>query len=187
MSLLQAIANGVWLTLPSLVPNSGAVLFGGGTPIDFGRTWRGKRILGDGKTWRGFIGGTLLGILVGLAQLYAASFYDSVNYFGFGPYPSCVGIVILLAVGSLLGDMGGSFIKRRLDIGRGRKAPLLDQYTFLIGSFLLVLLFNPDWFIAHFIEGENILALITIIVVTPILHRTVNIIGYKVGKKQVPW
>ncbi len=173
--------------LPSLVPNSGAVIFGGGPPIDLGRSWRGKRILGDGKTWRGFIGGTLLGIMVGFLQLYAASFYDNVDFWGFGPYPSCVGIVILLAVGSLVGDMVGSFFKRRIGIGRGKKAPLLDQYTFLAGSIIFVLIFNADWFIAHFIEGENILALVTIIVVTPILHRTINIIGYKVGKKQVPW
>ncbi|HTY46053.1 MAG TPA: CDP-archaeol synthase, partial [Methanomassiliicoccales archaeon] len=32
--------------LPALIPNSAAVLFGGGTPIDFGRVWHGKRVFG---------------------------------------------------------------------------------------------------------------------------------------------
>ena len=41
---------GVWVFVPALLPNSAAVVFGGGTPVDFGRSWRGKRILGDGKT-----------------------------------------------------------------------------------------------------------------------------------------
>ncbi|HQL60331.1 MAG TPA: CDP-archaeol synthase, partial [Methanoculleus sp.] len=43
--------------LPAYVPNSAAALFGGGTPIDSGRTFGdGRRIFGDGKTYRGFFG-----------------------------------------------------------------------------------------------------------------------------------
>ena len=52
--------------IPALLPNSAAVLFGGGTPIDFGRSWRGARILGDGKTWRGLFGGVFAGVIIGI-------------------------------------------------------------------------------------------------------------------------
>ena len=38
--VLVAIVLGIFLFLPALVPNSAAVLFGGGTPMDFGKTWR---------------------------------------------------------------------------------------------------------------------------------------------------
>ncbi|HDS59894.1 MAG TPA: CDP-archaeol synthase, partial [Thermoplasmatales archaeon] len=39
----------VWLVLPAYLANASAVVLGGGTPIDFGKTWRDKRLLGDGK------------------------------------------------------------------------------------------------------------------------------------------
>ena len=54
MTPVDAALVGVWLMLPALIPNSAAVLFGGGRPMDFGKSWRGKRLLGDGKTWKGF-------------------------------------------------------------------------------------------------------------------------------------
>ena len=41
-------------------------------------------------------------------------------------------IGFLLGFGALLGDALGSFIKRRMGIGRGKPAPILDQIDFLI-------------------------------------------------------
>ena len=53
---LEIILQALWLILPAYVANASAVLVGGGTPVDFGKNWRdGKRILGDGKTWRGLL------------------------------------------------------------------------------------------------------------------------------------
>ena len=59
---------GFWLFLPAMLPNSAAAFFGryGRTKMDFGRSWKGKRIFGDGKSWAGFFGGALSGILLGL-------------------------------------------------------------------------------------------------------------------------
>src|SRR5437870_12474599 len=63
---LDAIPQALWFFLPAFVANPTAVVFGGGTPIDFGRTLRdGQRLFGDGKTWRGLVGGTLSGALLG--------------------------------------------------------------------------------------------------------------------------
>ena len=43
----------VWM-VPALATNATMVIFGkGGSPIDGGRCWRGKRLLGNGKTWQG--------------------------------------------------------------------------------------------------------------------------------------
>src|SRR6266571_4927476 len=51
----------------ALEANPMAVVFGGGTPIDFGRTLGDhERLFGDGKTWRGLVGGTLSGAFLGL-------------------------------------------------------------------------------------------------------------------------
>src|SRR2546422_10015344 len=53
MALEEALLA-FWFLLPAYVANPMAVVFGGGTPMDFGRALRdGRRILGDGKTWRG--------------------------------------------------------------------------------------------------------------------------------------
>src|SRR3989454_11668937 len=65
---LVAIPQALWFFLPAYVANPMAVVFGGGTPIDFGRTLRdGERLFGDGKTWRGLVGGTLAGGPPGVA------------------------------------------------------------------------------------------------------------------------
>ena len=62
-----AAALAFWSLLPAHAANPLAVVFGGGTPMDFGRSLRdGKRILGDGKTWRGFVGGAASGFVLGL-------------------------------------------------------------------------------------------------------------------------
>lgn len=187
IDLLIIMFVGLWLFLPAMIPNSAAVVFGGGTPVDFGKTWKGKRILGDGKTWRGFFGGGFSGVLLGLILIGISHFFDPGNYWGFGPFWSNVGILLCLSFGSLLGDMMGSFIKRRLDIGRGQKAPILDQFDFVIGAFLVTALFYPHWIYDNFIEGWHIAALVFVLIMTLVLHRAVNIIGYKAGLKNEPW
>ena len=49
----------------------------GGTPVDFGRSWHGKRILGDGKTWCGLVGGCSAGVALGLVCMMIAFPFDS--------------------------------------------------------------------------------------------------------------
>ncbi|MCL1904810.1 MAG: CDP-2,3-bis-(O-geranylgeranyl)-sn-glycerol synthase [Methanomassiliicoccaceae archaeon] len=180
---------GLWLFLPAMLPNSAAVVFGGGTPVDFGKSINGKRILGDGKTWRGFFGGGLAGVVLGLILMGISYVFDPDNLFGYVSFWKGLCIIACLSFGSLLGDMLGSFIKRRLNIERGKKAPILDQYDFLIGAFLLTSLFHPHWVYDTYIEipGGHIFALIFLLVITLILHRAMNIIGYKAGLKDVPW
>jgi CDP-2,3-bis-(O-geranylgeranyl)-sn-glycerol synthase len=185
--LIEIILIGIWLTIPAYVANPSAVLFGGGKPMDFGKKLKdGERVLGDGKTWRGFFGGVGSGIIIGFVQVGVSSPFDD-GHLGFGPYPNFLLVIILLAFGALFGDVLGSFVKRRFKIKRGKKAPGLDQYDFLIGAWLLVLIFKYQWFLESFIYWPNTLALITVIILTPFLHRGVNILGYKIGKKDVPW
>ncbi len=175
-----------WLFIPAYVANPLAVVWGGGVPMDFGRRLRdGRRLLGDGKTWRGFFGGGLSAVLVGALQWPSSALWSApLNLESFS---SWIGPVMALAFGSLLGDVLGSFIKRRVGIQRGGKAPVLDQYDFVIGAFLLTGALFSGWLLTHYILNEAIFGLILIIVLTPILHRVVNIIGYRIGKKEVPW
>lgn len=183
------VLQAIWLFLPAMAPNSAALLVGGGTPIDFGRTMGkgNRRIFGDGKTWRGLIGGFLAGLTLGLILLGIAYLFGSETYWGFGNFPDSIIIITVLSFGALFGDLLGSFVKRRLGRERGENLFPLDQYDFVIGAFLFVLIFKPDWFLDHYIRGENIIALITILITIPVLHRLTNRMGYKMGKKEVPW
>jgi CDP-2,3-bis-(O-geranylgeranyl)-sn-glycerol synthase len=187
MSVFVLILAGFWLMLPAYLPNSAAVLFGGGTPIDLNKSWKGRRLLGDGKTWRGLIGGIAAGTSLGFVQIFIALPFDDQTFWGFGEVPQAMALVLVLATGSLLGDLAGAFIKRRLGMERGEKAPVLDQYNFVAGAVLLTLLVFPDWFIGAFIEGEHVISLLSVLIITPLLHRGVNIIGYRKGLKKVPW
>lgn len=177
-----------WLILPAYLPNSFAVIFGGGAPVDQGKRYSdGERIFGDGKTWRGLIAGITCGILIGLGQIWVEAQLDYEDFIGFGSANVAYIIIILMPVGAMLGDLIGSFIKRRLNKPRGAKLPVLDQFDFLIGAWVLVIIFNWHWFFERYIYGINILGLIFIIILTLILHRFTNIIGYKLGKKKEPW
>jgi len=193
MEIGMAIVVGLWIMLPAYLPNSFAAVFGGGTPIDGGKKMKdGRRILGDGKTWRGFFAGTALGFVVGLIEIFLLS--KGFHFFGIslpgfsavapGSFDLSAFIAILsLAIGALLGDMFFSFIKRRLGLQRGQSLPLADQYDFLIGAFVLTAITSFGWLTAT-LDG---LTFIVIIVMTPILHLSTNIIGYLLGIKKEPW
>jgi CDP-diglyceride synthetase len=188
-----AIVVGLWIMLPAYLPNSFAAVFGGGKPIDRGKTMKdGRRILGDGKTWRGLFAGILLGGTIGLIEILLLS--RGFHFFGISlPGYSLenagtldIGAIIAilsLAIGALLGDMGFSFLKRRLGLQRGQSLPLADQYDFLIGAFLLTALTSYGWLTATF----DWMTLIVVIIMTPMLHLGTNIIGYWLGIKNEPW
>ena len=188
MEILIIIFEAIWLIFPAYVANSSAVLFGHGTPVDFGRKFKdGRRIFGDGKTWYGFIGGSLAGIGFGFIQILSSGIQYPIHHWGYGPSPNAYIIAVLIPVGALFGDLLGSFIKRRLGHARGQRTAGLDIYDLVIGVFILLLIFELPWFYDTFLEGFRIIALITILILTPILHRFTNIIGYKLGKKKEPW
>ncbi|WP_292347884.1 MULTISPECIES: CDP-2,3-bis-(O-geranylgeranyl)-sn-glycerol synthase [unclassified Methanoregula] len=165
--------------LPAYVPNPVAALFGGGTPIDLGKTYSdGRRIFGDGKTWRGLVAGIASGIITGLVLIWAAGRFPAA-----GLPPHTLLSVILLATGALLGDLVKSFFKRRFNRERGSKWPVADQYDLVAGAFLLLLIGDPGWLFAV----VTIPVLIVILIITPVLHRATNIIGYVFKVKEVPW
>lgn len=152
----------LWV-VPAYVANGAATfskIFPKRHPIDFGLKCKdGRRVLGDGKTWEGLFLGVTVGSLVGF--LVFVPFNLSYN-------------PILISFGALLGDIMGSFAKRRIDLPRGSPAPVLDQLDFILGALMVAGPFKPQ---------EAAL----IILITPIIHRVANIIGYLMGVKNEPW
>lgn len=171
----------IWLMLPAYTPNNFAVVFGGGTPIDFGKKFfDGRRILGDGKTFRGLFFGTLGGVLTGIVQ-YRVENLLGFHFYSKFPLEEALTFFLLFSFGSLVGDIFGSFIKRRIGIERGGKAPILDQIDFLIFSFLFA---YPH---RVFKELFGIEIIVLAFLITPILHRLTNLIAYLLKLKDVPW
>ena len=192
---LLVICQALFAMLPAYVAGPVAVLTGGGAPMDGGRVWRdGNRLLGDGKTWRGLAGGTVGGVaLAGILSMAvrASGTHDLTDFLmpEWDTGLSWLWVGFLLAFGSLFGDFVKSFFKRRRGAERGARSPFMDMYDFILGSWLLAGLLAWPWFEEAFLPGEHAFPwhVLVILVISPALHRGVNIVGYKMGKKEVPW
>ena len=186
---IQAFFIVLWVMMPAYLANTIAVVTGGRFPIDQGKKLGdGNRILGDGKTWSGLLGGTIGGIAVGYLQLsHGNSIIEGIartnneTFWGDTPFL----IFFLLAFGALFGDLTASFFKRRQHLNRGDKYPLLDMYDFIVMSLLLTFILGGGWLQTWIFDGT--VPLFTLLIATPILHRGVNIIGFKIGLKNEPW
>lgn len=118
-------------------------------PMDAYKTFRGRRIFGDNKTWRGFVAGTVAGLLWFLVQMWLYEQSGFVQSFSELDYSSlsALWIGIAISAGALVGDAVGSFCKRQLDVAPGEAWFPYDQIDFIVGSLALSLLFVrlPPW------------------------------------------
>jgi len=181
MSLVATVVVAFWAMLPAYVPNNAAVLAGGGPPIDGGRTWRGKRLLGDGKTWRGTVAGILAGAALALALNALHPTASSLTAVGLPSFPLPASVT--LPLGAMLGDVVASFLKRRTGRGRGTAFPGLDQLDFVVAALLLTALAVPGWFGRTF----TLPVLAVVLVLTPALHLGTNGAAHLLGLKEEPY
>lgn len=175
------LVEAIWLVLPAYAANGLTPLVGlkkGLHPIDGGRSLGKNRLLGDGKTWEGLIFGTLVAVLIATVEMLAFPFLPwELSEVPLTIVPMVPLLGLALGLGAMLGDIAGSFVKRRLNRPRGSPVPLLDQLDFLIGAFILAALLVPvklEW-------------LLLMMVITPILHLVANAIGFRIGVKKTPW
>lgn len=167
----------LFLLIPLYVANGGAMLAGilfPTPPIDGGKKLPdGQFILGKGKTWSGTIGGIILGTLMGLLiQLLIQPTFEMTGTALFYPL-----FAFLIATGAIVGDMVGSFIKRRLLLASGSASPILDQLDFVVGAYLLTYAFyHPP-----------ALEVLVVCAFTIVSHTLSNYLAFKIGFKKVPW
>jgi CDP-2,3-bis-(O-geranylgeranyl)-sn-glycerol synthase len=159
--------------LPAYIANSSAALFGGGLPLDMGKKLGKHRILGDGKTFRGLF----VGIVFGTTAGSVIGFFASGTEFGIGSINFYTLLGFLLSSGAMLGDLIKSFFKRRLGFERGQMLPLIDQLDFVVGAIVL----------GSLIYVPTLAMVVFLIIITPIIHLLLNVIGYLLKLKKVPW
>ncbi len=196
--LILIVAGSLLYIAPAYATNASMVIWGrNGTPIDGGKKFfDDKRIFGAGKTWQGLGGGivtgTIVGIILMIISIYIIWPYVQVqvglfpmdladmNYLNafFNP-PLLLGSlrVLLICIGAPLGDLIGSFIKRRLNLERGAPAPIIDQLDFLLGAIFLAYIIFPLWW----------MYIIFALLVTLLLHVLANTLAYKLGFSKEPW
>lgn len=184
MSIYIRIIEALWFIFPAYVANSVPVqvskikiLEKFSRPVDFGRSWQGKRIFGDSKTWRGLIFGVLFGTLVGILQTYfqvdAGGFFTGAILSEMSPQ-----LAFMLSLGALIGDLVGSFVKRRLGFQPGVHAPLLDQLNFVFGAYFFA------YFLTFTIDYDQFFV---VLVITPTIHLFFNFIAWIYKLKKQPW
>jgi CDP-2,3-bis-(O-geranylgeranyl)-sn-glycerol synthase len=157
--------SALYVILPIYCTNGAPVIFGGGRPIDLGRNFvDGERLLGDHKTFRGFISGLIVGAIVGALLSYALS-------------ENLLPIAIEASFGALLGDMAGAFMKRRLKIKPGGPLPVVDQLDFVLGAIIVVSLFS----------AVSLPVVLILLLVTPPIHFLTNVGAYVLGLKEHYW
>ncbi len=160
--------------IPIYIANSSPVLLGGGSPLDLGeKFFDKKRILGKGKTVKGFIAGVVCGTVAGvlIAMIYPLAFFAGTTIQILGGFA--------LSLGTMTGDSLGSFIKRRFDIARGRPF-VIDTALFLAVALIFVYPFAD----IGLYRIENLLFMFGL---TIIMHPAANFIANKMGLKNVPW
>jgi len=189
------IVQAFWIVIPIYVANASAVIVGGGTPIDFGKMWNdGRRILGDGKTWRGLFAGTFLGMTAGFGLAVVASYFSTSEYSflsltNFEGFPLMIPILFSLCFGALLGDVVESFFKRRIGKDRGQNWIPFDQLDFLVGALIFSFMVSELLYLLHFTSYHWFFLHITVwhililLVVTPFIHITANLLFRKLKKK----
>ncbi len=181
MDLYAVVVTALWAMVPAYVPNNAAVLAGGGRPIDGGRELGGRRLLGDGKTWRGTAAGVAAGAVLALVLNRAAGPIGEALAVELPEFAAAA--VLALPLGAMLGDIGASFLKRRTGRERGAPFPGLDQLDFVVGAVVLAAVAAPGWFGDVF----TVPVLATVFAVTPVLHVGTNGLAYLVGLKDEPW
>lgn len=187
--ILAGVAQTIWLR--------GGWLKSWARPIDGGRTWRGKRIFGDNKTWRGLVvmipavaaAFGLLRCLAGAGHAIgddaSGSMADGGTWlapWSFGAW-GYVALGAWAGVGYMLGELPNSFVKRRLGVEPGQPpksslgrtvAFVADQTDSVIGALLALSVFvSLSW--------HTWLVLLSL---GPVVHWLFNVILMLVGVKK---
>ncbi len=153
------------------------------TPIDRGRTFRGRRLFGANKTYRGVVAvglGTALGYAL---RPYAGNGIDGAlepAWLGHpGTAPFAFGL--LVGVAAMVAELPNSFVKRQLGIGAGQAGGgmlgvvfyVVDQIDMLAGV----------WLVLSFVIAVRPSAVAWSVAFLFVAHQVFTVLGYGLGMR----
>lgn len=108
-------------------------------PLDGGRTFRGQRLFGDNKTWRGAL--VMTAASTAFAPLQGVLRLERLEYFDYGATPLWL-VGLLLGLGFVVFELPNSFLKRRMGVAPGGRGNaffvLLDQVDSVVGCLVFL-------------------------------------------------
>lgn len=180
MDLVLDIA---WLVLPGGFANMAPVfarrlLPSWTTPVDGGRSWGGARIFGDHKTFRGLVSGTLVGMVVFMAQQALYARFEPLRAVSRMDYAAASWTWgAAMGLGALTGDLIKSFFKRRVGREPGQPWFPFDQLDWMAGTLLVA------WPATRFDAPFAALALTLAVAISLI----VKFVGFRLGVEDRPF
>lgn len=184
--MIQDILFALWFLLPAAAANVAPILSAAipylkkwQTPLDGGRAFRGRELLGPHKTWRGLISGFIAAFFVVVIQQVMAQSLDLApilaNDAAYLGLPSLV-LAALFILGALGGDAFESFLKRQSGIKSGSSWFPFDQIDYVIGTVVVMLPFAT----------LSLAQYIWIFILWSGIHLLASYVGWLVGLKKEP-
>jgi hypothetical protein len=153
-------------------------------PIDQGKTFRGKRIFGENKTYRGIAMtaiGTALGFAIQALILHRWEVFQKLELLDYSAV-SVIFLGLIVGAAAMLGELPNSFIKRQIDIAPGATSSgilnlffyIFDQIDYLIGV----------WLVFGFFIGVSFQRVIFSAVFLFFSHQIISLLGYWLGMRK---
>lgn len=148
-------------------------------PMDFGTMFRGKRVFGAHKTWRGLLTGIVAATLILWLQQYLVGqvswIADYTSQIDYAALPTLI-LGPLFAIGALGGDAIESFFKRQRGVAPGRGWFPFDQLDYIIGGAIITAPFIALSFVQY----------VWLVFLWLIMHLVFSALGYFLGLKDKP-
>jgi len=151
-------------------------------PVDGGRCWRGERLFGDNKTWRGFVA---VGHGTGLGSLLRAALWPDAALpwpaWVLRPTPGAFALGVAVGLAAMAAELPNSFVKRRAGIAPGTQAHgprgflflTLDQVDLLAGVWAVLACVGP-------VAWRVVLWSVAVLFVA---HQAVTLVGHALGMR----
>lgn len=183
--MLADIIFALWFFLPAALANMAPIIAAKipalqkyNAPMDGGRTFRGKPLLGKNKTWRGLFAGIIAGTLTLWVQQLTIDhtpWAEQAAAIGYVDLPVLV-LGPLFAIGTLGGDAVKSFCKRQMGAAPGKAWPFFDQVGEILGAIVVTLPFVTFSFGVY----------LGVIIGWVVIDLGVSVISYLIGWKERP-
>jgi len=183
---MKEVLFALWFFLPAGIANAAPivaaklpVIKAWDLPIDLHHTFRGMRLLGAHKTWRGLAVGMLMATVVLWLQQYLVGHFGWVQTLtaqvDYRALPTLL-LGPLFGLGALGGDAIESFFKRQRGVEPGRGWFPFDQTDYVIGGAIATAPFVSLSFLQY----------LWLLVLWLLVHIVASYIGYLCGLKERP-